>query len=62
MKIRASFLTLTAGVVLTISGLGVSAHSTTSALGKSGAMITDAHSVAVTSDGDGNDPWPKPGP
>jgi hypothetical protein len=62
MKIRASFLTFIAGAVLAISA-GVSTHSVASADTQSGVKITQSHLFTVTAnDGDGNDPWPKPGP
>jgi hypothetical protein len=62
MTIRASFLALTAGAVLTISGLGLNAQSISAAPANTGAKITLSHASAVTADDgtDGNDPWPKP--
>jgi hypothetical protein len=62
MKIRASFLTLTTGALLTISGLGLNAQSLAASGSNTGAKITHSYaSTATFHDGtDGNDPWPKP--
>jgi hypothetical protein len=62
MNIRASFRTITAGAVLTISVLGTSTHAIASAAPQgSGTKITAAVTAVTADDGtDGSDPWPRP--
>lgn len=65
MKIRASILTITAGAILAISGLGVGAQTITSAPANHGstlAALTDTAATHAVTPNDGGDPWPKPGP
>lgn len=62
MNIRASFRTITAGAVLTISVLGMSTHAIASAAPQgNGTKIAVAVSTApIHGATDGSDPWPKP--